>query len=282
MNVTVARHGISTEHVESGLALLGEDLAVDLGRLRPGASLGLASVLETALVMAEAGLLLDPGGERAESREAFLTAAQAAAALFAVAGLEDGEGRVEARIGGAVRTVGAGDSRREAHAGNWLTAFWLAAVCREEGLLDGLAAVPVGVLRESGAVEEEYARLWVEALQAYRRQEPEVRGKVEALEAAAGSELAGIADREHLVKVVRPAVELFGRFVARDQAGFDAALVRALELHREYWTADGERAATSTGFVALAPLAVACLAHDAGMRVEVASEYLPVGLVTGR
>ncbi|MGW2400032.1 immunity 49 family protein [Kitasatospora sp. NPDC001664] len=278
MNAIVKRHGISTEHVESGLALLGEDLAVDLGRLRPGASLGLVSVLETALVMAEAGLLLDPGGERVESREAFLTAAQAAAALFAVAGVE--EGAVEARIGGAVRTVGAGDSRREAHAGNWLNAFWLAAVCREGGLLDGLAAVPVEVLRGSGAAEDEYTWAWVAALQAYRRQDQGLAQELAAaLEAA---EPAAVVDREYLMKVVRPAMDLFGRFVARDQAGFDAALVRALELHREYWTADGERAVTSTGFVALAPLAVACLAQDAGMAVDVVSEYLPVGLVTGR
>ncbi|MFJ8042818.1 immunity 49 family protein [Kitasatospora sp. NPDC096147] len=277
--MTVARHGISTEHVGSGLAMLGEDLAVDLERLGPGASLGLVSVLETALVIAEAGLLLDPAGERPETREAFLTAAQAAGALFAVAGAP--EGPVTARIGDAVRTVAAGDSRREAHAGNWLAAFWLAAVCREDGLLDALAELPVRVLRESGVPEEEYLYAWVTALRAYRRQDPLWERELAAAEAAAGSELAGLGDREHLVKVVRPAMEVFRRYAEGDGPGLEASLVRALELHREYWTADAERAASSTGFVALAPLAVACLARDAGLRVEVASEYLPAALVAG-
>ena len=53
------------------------------------------------------------------------------------------------------------------------------------------------------------------------------------------------------------------------------ALVRALQLHKEYWTKDEDRRLTTEGAVALGPLAVACLAYDVGMPIEVESEYLP-------
>lgn len=35
----------------------------------------------------------------------------------------------------------------------------------------------------------------------------------------------------------------------------------------------------STGLIALAPLAIACLAYDAGFRIEVESGYLPIALL---
>ncbi|MEU8626683.1 immunity 49 family protein [Streptomyces sp. NPDC048669] len=56
------------------------------------------------------------------------------------------------------------------------------------------------------------------------------------------------------------------------------ALAEALELHRAYWGSP-ERADDIAGFLALGPLAVACLAHDAGFPIEVESEYLPVRLL---
>ncbi|MFF3148306.1 Imm49 family immunity protein, partial [Streptomyces sp. NPDC057927] len=45
-----------------------------------------------------------------------------------------------------------------------------------------------------------------------------------------------------------------------------------------YWTADEERESL-TGDVAIAPLAIACLAFDAGRPIEVESEYLPENLL---
>ncbi|MGW8703468.1 Imm49 family immunity protein, partial [Streptomyces eurythermus] len=36
------------------------------------------------------------------------------------------------------------------------------------------------------------------------------------------------------------------------------------------------------GLVALAPLAITCMAHDAGMPVQIESEYLPKHLVYSR
>lgn len=76
-----------------------------------------------------------------------------------------------------------------------------------------------------------------------------------------------------------PALNLFLQFLKRDEEQFNAALVEALQLHREYWTADEDRRLTTDGAVALGPLAIACLAHDVGMHVDVDSEYLPEHLL---
>ncbi|MFC9749612.1 Imm49 family immunity protein [Streptomyces niveus] len=49
----------------------------------------------------------------------------------------------------------------------------------------------------------------------------------------------------------------------------------ALTWHEEYWTANEARSLGGDGLVALAPLAIACMASDADIRIDVESEYLP-------
>ncbi|MFY4723437.1 immunity 49 family protein [Streptomyces sp. LaBMicrA B280] len=56
-------------------------------------------------------------------------------------------------------------------------------------------------------------------------------------------------------------------------------LVEALELHQQHWTADEERAEDPEGRLALGPLAIACLAYDGGIPIEVESDYLPQHLL---
>ncbi|MFJ8046250.1 immunity 49 family protein [Kitasatospora sp. NPDC096147] len=272
----MARHEIPTEHAPNALEGLGEDLVADLedfGSRR----LGLIELMDTAVTITEGRLLLDPKAGRIESWEAVLTAMQASSALFVAAGMAEGE--AECRIAGEVRRVPAGNSKREAHAGNWLTAFWLCVVCRETERLDALAALPVEVLRESGAVYDEYVYAWVEALQAYWKREPLQAEKLAAAIEGSDPEVARIASKDYLLRVVYPPMEMFYQFLKGDQAAFNSSLVQALELHKEYWTSDRERSITSTGFFALAPLAVACMAFDSGMQVEVESDYLPENLL---
>ncbi|NKI44557.1 immunity 49 family protein [Streptomyces sp. LD120] len=48
-----------------------------------------------------------------------------------------------------------------------------------------------------------------------------------------------------------------------------------VHLHKAYWTADEDRAKDPDGSLALAPLAMACLAYDGGIPLNVASDYLP-------
>ncbi|MEU9713857.1 immunity 49 family protein [Streptomyces sp. NPDC047976] len=54
---------------------------------------------------------------------------------------------------------------------------------------------------------------------------------------------------------------------------------RALTWHKEYWTATEARSRSGEGLLAFGPLALACLARDAGMEIRVESEYLPKELL---
>ncbi|MGW0398114.1 Imm49 family immunity protein [Streptomyces sp. NPDC003002] len=49
--------------------------------------------------------------------------------------------------------------------------------------------------------------------------------------------------------------------------------------HKEYWTADEDRTQNIQGVVAIAPLAVPCLAKANGVPVEAQSGYLPESLL---
>ncbi|WP_090012438.1 immunity 49 family protein [Lentzea albidocapillata] len=64
-------------------------------------------------------------------------------------------------------------------------------------------------------------------------------------------------------------------------ARFNESLAKALELHRQYWTATAERANDPGGFIAWRVLAIACLAQDAGVDITVESGYLPKNLLDG-
>ena len=62
---------------------------------------------------------------------------------------------------------------------------------------------------------------------------------------------------------------------------FNEALAQALEQHKAYYTADSKLADDPRGFVALAPLALACIAKDSGLNVDVESDYMPKHLLLG-
>lgn len=72
-----------------------------------------------------------------------------------------------------------------------------------------------------------------------------------------------------------PPINLFYHFVRRDVEGFSPALAEALKLHRAYWTLNEERTTDIDGSIALGPLAIACLAYDGELPIDVESEYLP-------
>ncbi|MBC9719360.1 immunity 49 family protein [Streptomyces sp. TRM66268-LWL] len=70
-------------------------------------------------------------------------------------------------------------------------------------------------------------------------------------------------------------VSLFHRFIRKDQEAFQQTLIEALEQHRAYWSASEERASSVEGYLALGPLAMACLAYDAQFPIDVESPYIP-------
>lgn len=126
--------------------------------------------LGTALLHLQARCAVDPRAARVETWEAVVTAMQLYSALFAVTGNEDGT--VQCRIAHEMRTIPAIGPRPYADAGNWLTAFWLAVICRDQKRLTQLCQVPLESLRFPEEQFDEYIYHWVAALQAYWLQRP--------------------------------------------------------------------------------------------------------------
>ncbi|WP_369395256.1 immunity 49 family protein [Streptomyces sp. CG1] len=84
---------------------------------------------------------------------------------------------------------------------------------------------------------------------------------------------------ELILKILYPPLELCHRCLRRETEQFNAALVDALTWHKDYWTANKARSLSGEGLVALAPLAIACMAYDADMAIDVESEYVPRALL---
>jgi hypothetical protein len=276
VTISIPRHSSPGPDDEGYAADLGEDVLEDVQDLAESPD-SIDMTLGTALLHFQARCAVDPTAAKLETWESVVTAMQLYSALFAVTGASDGV--VQCRIAHEVRTIPAIGPRPYADAGNWLTAFWLAVICRDQKRLTELCEVPLDRLRSPEGSFDEYVYHWVAALQAYWLQRP---GLVEELTAALqGShpDVARIAPRDLLQNILYPPINLFYRFLRQDVQGFNQALAEAVELHKAYWTADQKRTDSPSGMVALAPLAVACLAHDGGIPVEVESDYLPKHLL---
>lgn len=276
MTITVTRHSSPGPDDEGYAELLGRNMARNAAKLeRSPASID--SMLGTAVLHLQARSAVDPRAARIETWEAVVTAMQIYSALFAVTGAA--EGTVQCRIDHEVRTIPATGPRPYADAGNWLTAFWLAVVCRDQKRLTQLSQVPLERLRSEEGAYDEYVYHWVAALQAYWLQSPGLVEELTATMQQSHPDVATIAPHDLLQNILYPPINLFYRFLRQDGPGFNQALTEALELHKAYWTTDEERTDDPSGMLALAPLAVACLAHDGGIPIEVESDYLPKHLL---
>jgi hypothetical protein len=188
------------------------------------------------------------------------------------------EDSVQCRIADKDRTLRATGHQRYADPGAWLTAFYLAVICREKDRMTALCQVPVSLLRESDAPYDEYVYAWVDTLQTYWLGGSGLGGKLVAAVDGTDPAVITIADQDLMAKILYPPLELFHRFVRQDHDGFNRELGEALQRHRDYWIEE-DRAIRASGLVALAPLAMACFAYDAGFPIEVESEYLPATLL---
>ncbi len=220
---------------------------------------------------------LDPTANKAESWEATVMAMQAANAIFEIANADQGEVRI--LVGERTVTVPAGSTRDIAHAGNWVTAYYLAVVCREQDRLKMLAETPIELLRASGAEFDEYIYAWVDTLQTYWHEGPDIGAKLQAAIQGTDPETTGTSS-ELMLKILYPPINLFYRFLQNQRAEFNDALAEALELNKEYWdTPEEGRNYMPNGTLPLGPLAMTCFAYDAEFPIEVESDYLPKHLV---
>jgi hypothetical protein len=275
LTVTVSRHGRPGPDDEAYASSLTERLEKNLHWVEESGAFDL--VRSTSELRLQACCIVDPRAARVETWEAVVTDMQLASAAFEATGVT--EGTVECRISHRVRTIPALGPRSYADAGYWLHAFWLAVICRDQERMTRLCEVSLDRLRASGAEYDEYVYHWVDALQTYWLQRPGLVEKLTAAIQGSHPDAARVAPRELLQHILYPPINLFYRFLLRDESGFNEALVEALELHKRYWTADEEREEDPSSAVPISLLAITCLAHDGGIPVEVESDYLPHHLV---
>lgn len=272
MTVHFSRHRLPAADADR----LSERVARRTDRLEESAS-GIDFAFSTAVMALRAHCVNDPRAAKAETWDATVNAMQLGSALFAVTGAS--EGSVQCRINHKVHNLPAVGPLASADAGNWITAFWLAVICREPQRLTRLCEIPLEQLRSSAGQYDEYVYHWVDTLQTYWLRRPGLAEKLTATLEMSHPEVARIAPRDLLDGVLYPPIHLFSRLIVKDWEGFAAGLMEALKLHKAYWTLTEERSVDIDGSIALGPLAIACWAFDGNIALGVESDYLPKHLV---
>lgn len=206
--------------------------------------------------------------------------AQAAAAVFAAATAAKPEVEVALGDGPPVR-VPARVPAELAHVDRWRRGFFLALLAGDAGSLDVLTQVPRETLERSRVRADEFAYLFVAALQDFHRGDQSApRRLLDALKATERGRYQ-VAPDDYVLDVAVPQMEVLYRLMLGEPDAFHDALARALQAHRRYWSA-AFRARNPDGFVAWPLLALASAARQRGLPVAVDSEYLPASLVRGR
>lgn len=278
MVTSISRHDFRTDNAAEAMAPILKGAKRVLDRLETSETYR-ADALGDLLTTAEWHCLTDPKAGEFETWEAWVTALQVGCGLFDAAVAT--EGTVPCRVGskGEVKNLPATGPTYYTHAGAWVTTFYLAVICRDNERLERLMNVPVSLLRESGAVFDEYIYSWVETLQSLFHGRDDLGAKLQAAFHGTDPEVVRVADKETTLKLLYPPINLFYRYVKRNTAEFNEALVEALDWHKQYWTGDEARSLSGDGLVALGPLAMACMALDNDFPIEVESEYLPKHLL---
>ncbi|MDG4856782.1 immunity 49 family protein [Streptomyces sp. T-3] len=235
--------------------------------------------LDYAVTTAKWRCLTDPTVDEFPTWAAWVTAMQVGSALFAAGTAAQGPVPCHIGVAGEVKNLPATGPQDYLHAGNWLTAYYLAVICRENDRVDQLARVPVSFLRASGMEFDDYIYAWVETLQNAWFGRREMWDTLVTAVDGTNPAVPRIASAELMLKILYPPLELFHRYQREQITEFNAALVTGLTWHKEYWTGNEARSLSGEGLVALGPLAIACMARDAGVPIEVESEYLPKELL---
>lgn len=289
MNYFVARHDIGYPPDENAGEEAKENREAWSEKLErsPGTARMALSSLWLDVVFCLHG---DPEAQWLDTWEATAMAMQMHHAVLLSRATPRGE-QIEVMVDHHVRVVEAVGPDSALNASTWTTAFFLAAVCRDQGRLDQLCDIPVDDLREAGESDgtqyNAFTYRWVGALQAFIKGQNSVFGD----ELLAAMELSqpdtvSFGDPGVLNRLVFPPMDALLRLAERDGAAFNESLARALGLFREHQVAESERRKDVEGLLPLSLLGIACWAWDLSVfdsefSFEVDSGYLPKHLLEG-
>lgn len=276
MVTSVPRPDYPTAALSAAIAVMEQSVNASLAEVDTSDDAREAA-LRTSLNIARMRCVPDPAAVMLETWESWLLTMQVHSAVIAAASTD--EETVTCRIRQQDRQLVATGPQFHVNAGTWVQAFYLAVICRETARLDLLAKVPVSLLRDCGGEMDEYIYAWVETLQSFWLNRDDLKDKLVRAVDLSAPEAARVVDTETMSKLLYPPIILFYRYLRRDAEGFNAALADALRWHKEYWSADADRAENIEGIVAIGPLAIACLARAVGIPIAVESPYLPEALL---
>jgi hypothetical protein len=111
------------------------------------------------------------------------------------------------------------------------------------------------------------------ALAALFQQAVDASGLLRTAAVTVDSDQVDEQSKSWVLDIVVPEMELGVCALSKDRDGFDAGFRSALEHHHHYYSTDGN--GHFHGQLAIAPLAMACFAHDLGVTTWVTSDYTP-------
>ena len=165
------------------------------------------------------------------------------------------------------------------HASDWKNGFYAACAARDAHAMPWLCAVPNEQMVNAGVRFDHGFLDYIDALKLVRGDAGAARAAFKrALTTNALSEIR-IADSQYISDLSLPVMELGLRLVEGEPRAFNDALEHALLRHRAYWSAHEERREDVTGYFALGPTAMACLAKERGIVLDVESPYMPKALI---
>jgi hypothetical protein len=164
------------------------------------------------------------------------------------------------------------------NARSWVKAFYLACICREPQINDGLIEVPTDLLRESskhGVHVGEYSYKQVEMLKAFWQNDPSFPNiAVEALAASIDEKKLGENFIDYALNIASYEISLLIH-IHTEQEKFNDMLAEAVERHKHHFFRNEESSNDDRFFLALGPLAMASIAYMRDIPIEVESDYIP-------
>lgn len=219
---------------------------------------------------------VDPSSDRVV--RSLRTAACGAAALFALAGASPGQ-QISLRFpDGRDRLLTSSGWTDSANSTLWGRGFFAAMASREYEALEVLAGIPMALLRRSTTGTQEWQYLRFEAFAAFARRDPDALEREVVALKAADPDQAPRGFKNYILDIASADLALLYEVMTRNQAGFDKALVTALKGHKHYYNR-GVSKNDILGQLALSPLALCVVAKDAGMSINVESDYIPRSVI---
>jgi len=205
--------------------------------------------------------------------DALRVTSRAGVALFAPLGAE---ADVEVEFWeGTVRSLSPLKPSSSTHSAEWLKGCLAAIALRDQYALRIYAETPLEMTKEITSDAELYVLDIAVAVQAYQRGDQETPSLIaKALRSNDPDKLPPIY-HDWVLDITVPMLAMLYRIVERREGAFNEELEKALVRHRHYYTQSKDRSNDPSGMIALRPLALACLAYDAGIDIFVKSDYIP-------